>query len=295
MIQIDFGEAKQIGKEEEDEIHRSDARGSFVGTYNYMAPETIGNCSTVLESDLWALGCIVFKMATGKIMIPGKQLFQVSPLISNREISWPENLDPKCKDLIDKLVRLDPKERLGAPGTPHDMTALMKHQFFEGIDFNSDLSKLGVKDLLAKTAVEEFSDEEESEIQPEPLNHGIRQEAKQFIEETYGPLSPDAPILIGNLVKQNRYAMKQERRFELYTDGQIKYYQGETQKGLLILTHSSWLKMISKNQAQLHIPGMNKDYIFKQKTQAQEKTNKVSDDLHDWEVAVNKVCQLIAE
>ena len=52
-----------------------DARGSFVGTYNYMAPETIGNCSTVLESDLWALGCIVFKMATGKIMIPGKQLF----------------------------------------------------------------------------------------------------------------------------------------------------------------------------------------------------------------------------
>lgn len=72
---IDFGEAKQIGKEEEDEIHRSDARGSFVGTYNYMAPETIGNCSTVLESDLWALGCIVFKMATGKIMIPGKQLF----------------------------------------------------------------------------------------------------------------------------------------------------------------------------------------------------------------------------
>ena len=63
------------GGEEQEDALRSDARGSFVGTYNYMAPETIGNCSTALESDLWALGCIIFKMATGKIMIPGKQLF----------------------------------------------------------------------------------------------------------------------------------------------------------------------------------------------------------------------------
>ena len=34
------------------------------------------------------------------------------------------------------------------------MTALKLHPFFDGIDFESDLSKLGVKDLLAKTVPE---------------------------------------------------------------------------------------------------------------------------------------------
>ena len=51
MIQIDFGEAKKIAVEENEEMQsdefeqnqllRSDIRGSFVGTYNYMAPELI--------------------------------------------------------------------------------------------------------------------------------------------------------------------------------------------------------------------------------------------------------------
>ena len=61
-------------------------------------------------------------------------------------------------------MRLEPKERLGAPGTPHDMNALMKHPFFKGIDFNSDLSKLGLKDLLAQTDLFEEDEEEEIEI-----------------------------------------------------------------------------------------------------------------------------------
>ena len=127
------------------------------------------------------------------------------------------------------------------------MTMLMHHPFFKGIDFQSDLSKLGIKDILAKTSIIESEDDEEVEEKPEPLNLGIRAAAKQFIEQTYGPLNPDTPILVGQLVKQNRYSMKQERRFQLYTDGQIKYYHGDTQKGLLILTCSSWMKMINKN------------------------------------------------
>ena len=44
------------------------------------------------------------------------------------------------------------------------MNALMKHPFFKDIDFNSDLSKLGLKDLLAQTDLFEEDDEEETEI-----------------------------------------------------------------------------------------------------------------------------------
>ena len=58
---------------------------------------------------------------------------------------WPEEpIEPTCKDLIEQLLQLEPKDRLGAADTDHDIMALMEHPFFEGIDFNSDLSQLGI-------------------------------------------------------------------------------------------------------------------------------------------------------
>ena len=48
-----------------------DRRDTFVGTINYMAPETIDHSVSVMETDLWALGCIIFKMLTGRVPFPG--------------------------------------------------------------------------------------------------------------------------------------------------------------------------------------------------------------------------------
>ena len=43
------------------------------------------------------------------------------------------------------------------------------------------------------------------------------------------------PILEGNLLKKNRWFMKQERRFMLFAAGEIKYYKGNEEKGTMIL------------------------------------------------------------
>ena len=45
------------------------------------------------------------------------------------------------KDLIEKLLEIEPLDRLGCPLTGHDMKSLMRHPFFQGISFSSDLSK----------------------------------------------------------------------------------------------------------------------------------------------------------
>jgi 3-phosphoinositide dependent protein kinase-1 len=42
-----------------------DRKGTFVGTVNFIAPEMIKECQSTCASDLWALGCIIFKMSTG--------------------------------------------------------------------------------------------------------------------------------------------------------------------------------------------------------------------------------------
>ena len=68
--------------------------------------------------------------------------------IVNKEIKWPDTIDPICKDLIEQLLAVDPKERLGALDTTNDMNALMQHPFFEGIDFKSDLTQLEIKEML---------------------------------------------------------------------------------------------------------------------------------------------------
>ena len=46
----------------------------------------------------------------------GTQNYTVFPKINNREIEWPTQfeMDPVVRDIIDKLIAIDPNERLGA-------------------------------------------------------------------------------------------------------------------------------------------------------------------------------------
>ena len=95
---IDFGDAKKISEDRSDEEEDSifdygsealsesyrDRAGSFVGTVNYLAPEMVRDYVSMLETDLWALGCIIFKMVTGKVAFTGIELFKVKQLILNR-------------------------------------------------------------------------------------------------------------------------------------------------------------------------------------------------------------------
>ena len=118
-------------------------RGTFVGTVNYLAPEMIKDSVATCATDLWALGCIIFKMLTGKVPFPGMSETAVFPSILNRQIDWPKDFvfDKDVKDLIDQLLQVEPFERLGCPGTGHDIYKLMRHPFFKGIDFAKPLNK----------------------------------------------------------------------------------------------------------------------------------------------------------
>jgi 3-phosphoinositide dependent protein kinase-1 len=58
-----------------------DRKGTFVGTVNYLAPEMIKECEASCASDLWALGCIIFKMYTGKVPFPGMNETACFPII----------------------------------------------------------------------------------------------------------------------------------------------------------------------------------------------------------------------
>ena len=90
----------------------------FVGTPDYLAPETINGLGQDEMSDWWSLGCILFEFIYGIPPFNADTTEEVFDNILSRRIAWPNDCDfqvsEEARDLINKLIQLDPKQRLGS-------------------------------------------------------------------------------------------------------------------------------------------------------------------------------------
>uniref|UniRef100_K3WPX8 Protein kinase domain-containing protein n=1 Tax=Globisporangium ultimum (strain ATCC 200006 / CBS 805.95 / DAOM BR144) TaxID=431595 RepID=K3WPX8_GLOUD len=127
---IDFGTAKNLAD--------TALNGpNFVGTPEYMSPETIDNKDVTFASDLWALGCIVFQLCTGETPFSGGSAYLTFLKVQDGSFHLPEYLSDEAKDLITKLLQKDPKARLGSGEA--GINDIKVHPFFRGIDFDNHM------------------------------------------------------------------------------------------------------------------------------------------------------------
>ncbi|KAK9478378.1 PAS domain-containing protein-containing protein [Lipomyces japonicus] len=114
----------------------------FVGTPDYLAPETITGTGQDEMSDWWSLGCIVFEFLYGYPPFHAATPDQVFENILARKINWPDDNDDDSVsppvsdaaiDLINRLICLDPAQRLGAGSAEQ----VKNHKFFEDINWAS--------------------------------------------------------------------------------------------------------------------------------------------------------------
>jgi hypothetical protein len=107
--------------------------------------------------------------------------------------------------------------------------------------------------------------------------------------------SKGTPFLEGNLLKKNKFFMKQERRFKLYPTGEIKYFKGQEEKGCLKLEPRSKARKISRTEVELFINKDTKVYVFLQidVDKMPKRTEGFSCILDDWVEHINRLVQML--
>ena len=98
-------------------------RTTVCGTPIYLAPEMINNTGHDEKVDIWCIGVLLFELMTGVQPWKGHDVNTVKMNIINLRINWPKNMDRKAGDLISKILRYNPSERIS-------LENMLMHPFF---------------------------------------------------------------------------------------------------------------------------------------------------------------------
>ena len=96
------------------ELKKNEKRQTFCGTYEYMAPEIFESENYFSAVDVWSLGVLLFELFHGRSPFVGNSIFSIYKNIIKEAIQFNDDFDELGKDLIWKILRLNPLERLTA-------------------------------------------------------------------------------------------------------------------------------------------------------------------------------------
>lgn len=141
---------------------------TMCGTPNYISPEVASRSSHGMEVDVWGLGCMLYTLLVGKPPFDTSEVKSTLTRVVMAKYDLPDYISTEAKDLIDALLKKNPKERI-------KLDQILDHPFLKlytraNIPTHSRLSQdsgihtMSIKRDSARTSVN-------SDYGPRRLNH----------------------------------------------------------------------------------------------------------------------------
>ena len=139
---LDFGLAKALEPElSQQEVANSPTvtmegtqPGVVLGTAGYMSPEQARGQAIDRRTDIWAFGCVLYEMLTGKQVFGGATATDILGAIVHKDPDWealPETTPRAIHRLLRRCLERDPHERLQHIG---DARLVIRHVISEPLD-----------------------------------------------------------------------------------------------------------------------------------------------------------------
>ncbi len=121
---LDLGLAKALDARSEESgdssqsptIQLDETRpGVIVGTIEFMSPEQARGKPVDKRTDVWAFGCVLFEMLSGRRVFSGETPSDIIVSILTREPDWaalPASTPPRVRELLERCLQKDVNRRL---------------------------------------------------------------------------------------------------------------------------------------------------------------------------------------
>ena len=122
-----------------------DVRKTFCGTPEYIAPEMLMKKGHDTRVDIWSIGILMFELLSGYSPFVAKSNQELYQNIRKLKIQWPKDMPPLAKNLISKILKLNPLDR-------PSFEEILNHQWFKNTKMIKPLLENKMKnnkDLLA--------------------------------------------------------------------------------------------------------------------------------------------------
>ena len=94
-------------------------QGVILGTAAYMSPEQARGKAVDKRTDLWAFGCVLYEMLSGKHAFDGEDITEILAAVVKTEPNWralPATTPQKISDLLRRCLQKDKVQRMQSAG-----------------------------------------------------------------------------------------------------------------------------------------------------------------------------------